>query len=35
MRTLDMDKIADYDDKLVVLNKYFSINNEDKEVING
>jgi hypothetical protein len=31
----EIDKIADYDDKLVVLNKYFSINNEDKEVING
>ena len=31
----ELEIMAEYDDKLSVLNKYFSIDNGSKEVING
>jgi hypothetical protein len=31
----ELEIMAEYDDKLSVLNKYFSIDNGTKEVING
>jgi hypothetical protein len=31
----ELEIMAEYDDKLSILNKYFTINNGSKEVING
>ena len=37
METIEKERaiMAEYDDKLSVLNKYFSVKKNDKEVING